>query len=82
VAALVDDPNGGPTVYALEKISPFRAWKYDAGTWVLQAGKTHPFRGDGSAEDFMVAACYGLGVFWALEGTNGQARSRIWKPDY
>jgi fibronectin type 3 domain-containing protein len=81
-AALVDDPLGRATVYALDRTSAKRVWKYSSGSWVLQ-GFTHPFTGLGDTTDFLVAAAYGRGVIMGLERVNTgnlRPRLRLWKP--
>jgi hypothetical protein len=82
IAAIVDDPLERPTMYALEKNGSNRVWKYNNGKWTVQSFK-HPFVGrDNYGENWMVAAMYGHGCIWALEGGgSGLPRSRIWRPD-
>jgi hypothetical protein len=80
VAALVDDPLGRPTLYALEKGSGGRVWKYNRGAWDLQSFR-HPFTArDNNDENWMVAAMYGHGCIWALE-QGPLPTSRIWRPN-
>jgi hypothetical protein len=82
-AAVIDDPNEGPTCYALEKnITNQRVWKLVGGSsWVLQSF-THPFSSTDSDQiNWVGTACYGLGVIWGLERDNNTIRGTLWKPN-
>jgi chitodextrinase len=73
---LLDDPNEGATVYALEKLGS-RVWKYSAGTWALQAF-THPFQ---TTASWVGITLYGMGGFLGIERFNNFFRFRLWKPN-
>lgn len=80
-AALIDDPVGAATVWAIEKVPSGRVWKLTSGTsWSLQASVAQPMTASSDSEDWMIAADRLTGCFVAIERTGTTGRVRVVRP--